>query len=258
MPFAMLSTGATLQYEDVGQGELVLLLHGLLGTARVDLGEVIDALSANYRVLGITMRGYGASEPKPRSFPVDFYQRDAKDVLALMDALNIQQAHIGGYSDGGEVALLAATMQPERFKSVVVWGSIGVVPPELMPQNDNLGDIPGVDDLVKVARSLHGIDSPELVIAEWINAFTTIIQRGGDLSVSQAHRLTMPTLLMLGDADLMAPKPYAESFVAQAPNAQLKLFPGGHAVHKEHLTTFVHRLREFIESIKDERAEGDT
>jgi pimeloyl-ACP methyl ester carboxylesterase len=246
MPIASLSTGAILHYEDVGVGQPLILLHGLLGTARVDLGDVIDRLSTDYRVLGVTMRGYGQSLPKPRAFPLDFYQQDAHDVLAFMDAVGLERAFIGGYSDGGEVALLAATMQPKRFPAVLTWGSIGVLPPELLPEPDNLGTVPGVDDLVEVARSLHGIQDPQPVIKEWVQTFTTLIRQGGDLSLSQAQRLTMPVLLILGDNDPMAPLPYAENFVAHAPNAHLHVVFGGHAVHQEHLEHLLTTVRDFI------------
>jgi valacyclovir hydrolase len=246
MPKLQLSTGAELQYEDVGSGDTVILLHGLLGTARVDLGDVIDAISSEFRVIAVTMRGYGESGPKPRSFPPDFYERDASDVLALLDALQLDRVHIGGYSDGGEVALIAAVLQPERFKSVAVWGSVGIVPEELMPSMDDLGTVPGVDDIRVTARELHEIEDPEPVLAEWFESYTSIIQRGGDLSLSRVHQLTMPVLLMVGDADPMAPVPYAERFVNQAPNAQLVLFTGGHAVHQEHPRAFHLRLAAFF------------
>lgn len=69
MPFAEISTGARLHYEDHGSGAPVILVHGLLGTARAHLGGVMDWLSADYRVIGLTLRGYGQSEPKSRDFP---------------------------------------------------------------------------------------------------------------------------------------------------------------------------------------------
>ena len=133
MPFADLSTGARLFYEDLGQGEPLIAIHGFLGTARTDLGQVLDWLDDKYRVLGLTIRGYGQSEPKPRDYPLDFYHRDARDVLAFMDALGIEKAHILGYSDGGEISLICAGMQPERFKSVIVWGAVGYFGPAMRP-----------------------------------------------------------------------------------------------------------------------------
>ncbi|MBL8165151.1 MAG: alpha/beta fold hydrolase, partial [Anaerolineae bacterium] len=90
MPFAEIATGARLHYDDAGQGEPLILLHGLLGTAALHFPQVVDWLRPRYRLVGPTLRGYGDSTPKPRDFPLRFYHRDADDVLAFMDALNIQ------------------------------------------------------------------------------------------------------------------------------------------------------------------------
>lgn len=246
MPFLSTATGAHLHYEDQGSGEVVLALHGLLGTARIDLGDVMDALSQEYRVIGLTLRGYGESQPKPRTFPPDFYQRDAADVLAALDALALDRVHIIGYSDGGEVALLAAAQQPERFVSAAVWGSVGIVPAGLRPDPRHLGSVPGIDDLQRVATQVHQITDPERAIREWVDAYTHIIDAGGDLSLSQAHRLTMPVLLMVGDSDDMAPISDAETLCARLPNGRLTVFPGGHAVHHEHPTALIAHLRAFL------------
>src|SRR5262245_5233934 len=102
MPFAYISTGATLQYEDVGSGTPVIAIHGRLGRPNEDFARIFDWLSPNYRVIAPWLRGYGQSQPKPRDFPLKFYHRDADDVLAFMDALNIDKSHLLGYSDGGE------------------------------------------------------------------------------------------------------------------------------------------------------------
>lgn len=246
MPFVQTSSGAHLHYEDQGSGEVVIALHGLLGTARIDLGNVMDALSDDYRVIGLTLRGYGESQPKPRTFPLDFYQRDAADVLSALDALELERVHIIGYSDGGEVALIAAAQQPERFQSVAVWGSTGVVPASLRPDPQRLGSIPGVEDLRRVAEQVHGITDPESVIAEWVASYTQIIDRGGDLSLSQAHRLTMPVLVMVGDADEMAPLSDAQALFARLPHGRLEIFRGGHALHQEHTSALIAQLRAFI------------
>ena len=66
-----LPTGATLHFEEKGEGEPALVIHGLLGTAREELGWVIDWLAERYRVFGLTLRGYGQSLPKPRRFPLE-------------------------------------------------------------------------------------------------------------------------------------------------------------------------------------------
>ena len=130
MPFLTVR-GQRLWYEDAGSGDPVLLLHGFTGTARSHLGEQIDYLAGDYRVLAFDLRGYGHSSPKPRQFGADFYHQDALDAAALLDSLAVGQAHILGYSDGAELAVLLAILRPDLVRSVVAWGVTGVFGPEI-------------------------------------------------------------------------------------------------------------------------------
>jgi valacyclovir hydrolase len=228
MPYADISTGAHLHYEDLGSGEPIIMIHGLLGTARADLGHVMDWLSADYRVLGLTLRGYGESTPKPRDFPPDFYRRDTDDVLAFMDALGLQKAHIMGYSDGGEVALMAPGLQPKRFLSAASWGAVGFFGPTMRPAVQAMYPVIWVTDEEK---ALHGITNPEPMILQWIQSVKMMIDSGGDISLSLAHNINCPLLLMLGDQDSLNPEVYGHNFVEKVPHGQLVMFKCDHAVH---------------------------
>ena len=229
MPFANLPTGARLHYVDTGgDGVPVIIIHGLLGTAETNFAQVIPWLAQRYRVIGPTLRGFGESEPKPRVFPYDFYQRDANDILAFMDALDIPQAHIMGYSDGGEVAVLAAGNAPKQFQSVTVWGAIGYMGPALRPVIQSY--YPG-EWITDAECELHGITNRAAFILGWVQAVKRIVDSGGDLSLSLADQMTMPLLLMLGVHDKLNPIEYGQRFVNRTPNGRLETFDCGHAVH---------------------------
>lgn len=246
MPFANLSTGARLHYEDLGSGEPIILIHGLLGTARTDVGNVMDWLSADYRVLGLTLRGYGESTPKPRDFPPNFYRRDTEDVLAFMNAIGLQKAHIMGYSDGGEVALMAPGLQPERFLSAASWGAVGYFGPELRPVVQRLYPATWVTEEEK-AR--HGVTNADPIILQWVQAMKITIDSGGDVSLSLAHRITCPLLLMLGDQDTLNPEAYGQKFIEQVPKGQLVMFKCGHAVHNLQWEAFQKVVSSFLKSV---------
>ncbi|MCU0495779.1 MAG: alpha/beta hydrolase [Anaerolineae bacterium] len=248
MPFATLSTGATLYYDDSGTGTPILLIHGLLGTAQLHFPKLTEWLSVNYRVIGPTLRGYGQSTPKPRDFPVDFYHRDADDILAFMDALNLPKAHIMGYSDGGEIAIIAAGKQPDRFKSVVSWGAVGYFGPAMRPVAQRM--YPG-DWITDEEVALHGIDSRERFVLGWIHAVKTMIDAGGDVSLSLAKNITCPLLLLLGEEDTLNPEEYGRNLVNQTAKGRLVMFPGGHAVHDIVWDQFKQVVGEFLEDITD-------
>jgi valacyclovir hydrolase len=236
MPFAELKTGARLYYDDSGapaephSSAPLVLVHGLLGTAALHFPRVTAWLSPHYRVIGVTLRGYGASTPKPRTFPVDFYHRDAADLLALLDALAIPRAHLLGYSDGGEVALIAAGSAPSRFASVMTIGAVGYMGPAMRPVAQRM--YPG-DWITDDELRLHGIPDRKAFVLGWINAVKSMIDAGGDVSLGSADKITAPLLLMLGDQDTLNPEAYGRRFVERTPDGRLQMFRCGHAIHDQ-------------------------
>jgi valacyclovir hydrolase len=245
MPLVETKTGARLHVEELGSGEPMIVIHGLLGTARSHLGRVMDWLSADYHVLGVTLRGYGESTPKPRDFPPGFYRRDTEDVLALMDALGLEKAHILGFSDGGEVALMAPGLQPDRFLSAMSIGAVGYFGPAMRPVVQRMFPVTWVTDAEK---ALHGITDPEPMILQWIQSVKMMIDSGGDVSLSLAKNITCPLLLMLGREDTLNPEEYGQNFVAHVAQGRVAMFACGHAIHDEVWDEFQEVVGNFLKS----------
>jgi len=250
MPRVHISTGAELEYEDVNPqatGAPVIALHGMLGTGRLHLGHVIDWLAEKgYRVLAPTLRGYGKSSPKPRDFPLRFYERDTADVLAFMDALDLQRAHVIGYSDGGEIALICAGLQPDRFISAASWGAVGYFGPEMRPIVQRM--IPGSAWITDEEVDLHQIADKDDFARQWVRATIHMIDSGGDVSVSLAPSITCPVLIMLGKTDRLNPPEYAQRFLNNVRNGKMLLFECGHPVHDEQTTAFRAALSAHLEA----------
>ncbi|HEX2619914.1 MAG TPA: alpha/beta hydrolase [Phototrophicaceae bacterium] len=248
MPFADLPTGARLFYEDSGGDKPpMVLVHGMMGTAERHFSRVMEWLKPQYRIIGPTLRGYGQSTPKPRTFTPDFYHKDAQDVLALLDVLEIDQTHIMGYSDGGEVTLIVAGTQPERFKSAVAWGAVGYFGPAMRPASQRM--FPG-DWITEEEVNLHGIPDRKAFVLGWINSVKVMIDSGGDVSLSLASKITAPLLLMLGDQDTLNPEEYGQDLVNQTANGRLHMFHCGHPVHDEAWEEFQSVVGEFLSSVK--------
>ena len=234
MPLIKIDTGATLHYEDTdpsGGQTPVILIHGMLGTARAHLGHVIDWLAAQgFRAIGLTLRGYGESLPKPRDFPQNFYHRDCDDLLAFMDAIGLPQAHLLGYSDGGEVALIAAGKAPARVASCIAIGAIGNFGPELRSVFQR--SYPG-DWITEEDKVLHGFSDAVKFTGAWVRAMTRMIDAGGDVSLSLASNITCPLIIMLGESDKLNPLHNGQRFVDRVKRGRLEVFPCGHAVHDQ-------------------------
>jgi valacyclovir hydrolase len=254
MPFAAVRE-QDLWYEDAGQGDAVLLLHGYTGTARADLGAEIDFLSQYFRVVAPDLRGYGHSMPKPRGFGPDFYVQDALDAAALLDSLGIAQAHVLGYSDGGESALLVAIERPDLARSVTAWGVIGGFGPEIDAIAEGLVALEELETRRPGMRAriveLHGEESLVPMIEGWSAAVRAIVAAGGDVSLGRAHEIRCPVLLVNGEHDQGNPEYLARQLAQRIPSCTFEIWPGlGHPVHLEAPERFHPRVLSFLQGVR--------
>jgi valacyclovir hydrolase len=242
-----LPTGATLHYEENGDGQPVVVVHGLLGTARDELGGLLDWLAENWHVIGLTLRGYGQSLPKPRRFPPDFYERDAADIVAFLDARGLEQVHYLGFSDGGEIGLILGGTHPGRFRSIAVWGAIGFLGPVVREEVRKYYPAAWVTEAVK-AR--HGISDADPMIKEWVEAIVAMVNSGGDISLHLANRIRAPLLLMLGETDYLNPPEYARRLIERAGHGRLEMFSCGHEIHDQQPERFKEVVGQFLASAR--------
>lgn len=109
-------------YRETGTGRPILYLHGSPGSGR-DSTHLSEILSRRYRLLALDLPGFAASS---RWLPDYGIEAHARYVLAFMDALKLERAHLIGHSMGGGVALQVAHLAPERVASIVSYAGIGV------------------------------------------------------------------------------------------------------------------------------------
>jgi pimeloyl-ACP methyl ester carboxylesterase len=108
--------GAKIWYTAYGSGTPVVLLHGGLGHAGNFAYQVSPLIAAGYRPILIDSRGHGHSTRDERPYSYDLMGRD---VLAVMDALDVDEAPIVGWSDGACVGLVQAKATPQRISGVL-------------------------------------------------------------------------------------------------------------------------------------------
>ncbi len=121
--------GLTLCYQDFGQGPPVLILPGL-GTS-IDFWQLnVPRLAEHSRVIALDPPGFGKSDKPGASYELPWIQQQ---VLAFLDAKQIERTSIIGGSLGGHLGLLLALDRPERVDKLVVMGSTGAWPaPEVL------------------------------------------------------------------------------------------------------------------------------
>jgi len=111
--------GARIWYATYGAGSSVILLHGGLGHSGNWGYQVPMLVGSGHRAVLIDSRGHGRSTRDLRPFT---YELMASDVLAVMDALQLERAAIVGWSDGACTALILARQAPARVSGVFFFG----------------------------------------------------------------------------------------------------------------------------------------
>jgi pimeloyl-ACP methyl ester carboxylesterase len=125
-----------IRYVDRGQGTPILLLHAL--TERLEVwqmsGVMPGLIEAGYRVIAFDCRGHGGSEKLYD--PESYFDEEVADVFRLLDHLEIDRAHLAGYSRGSEIASHALVKYPQRILSVTFGGWAPENPVASLSQED--------------------------------------------------------------------------------------------------------------------------
>ncbi|MCC6336381.1 MAG: alpha/beta fold hydrolase [Myxococcales bacterium] len=259
MPFATVG-GRRLSYEERGAGRPVLLLHGFPFTSE-SFWPQLGAPPSGFRLIVPDHRGFGMSEPAPGPATMEAL---AEDALALLDALGVPQAVVGGVSMGGYVAIALTRRDPGRVKALVLMDTqssaddeagkarreavakeveeSGVSPvveallPKLMA--------PAVDPTVRArVEKMMRAQSPAAVAAASRGMATRA--DGKDI----LSRFGGPCLVVVGEQDLITPPEKARAMASLMPQAQVAVIPGaGHLANLEAPEALSRVLAPFLQS----------
>ena len=262
--------GAPLYYEVAGQGQALLLIHAGVADSRM-WDEQFEVFARQYRVVRYDLRGFGQS-----SFPAGAFAYYA-DPAALLDFLDIKQAHIIGISFGGKIALDFALVYPERVLSLVL-----VAPSvdgyksdaEVLrfgEEEDALlerGDLAGATELnLRMwvdgpRRTAEQVDAAvrQKVGEMQYHAFTVAIpDEAEELSLNPAAitrlaEVQVPTLLIAGDYDIPDKLALTQKLAAEMPNARQVIIPGvAHMVSMEKPDEFNRVVLDFLSQLTKEQ-----
>jgi valacyclovir hydrolase len=238
-------------YESLGHGDAVLLLPGWAGSI-IEFDRLRHELSAGFQVIAADLPGSGRSQPQPRDYASAFYAEDAHTFRTLLDDLDVPAAHLVGFSDGGEVALLMAALEPRRALSVVTWGAAGQV---TAPAAGQLGGIETVvDDPIEPLQDLaaylvdaYGVDNARAMARSWGAALRAVVDAGGDISLSRAADIRCASLLLTGTGDPVCPPSLVAAMADAMPRGTFREVPGAaHDVHRSHGPWLASTIAEWI------------
>lgn len=213
--------GIQLYYEKTGQGRPLIMVHGNSEDHTI-FNEAVDVLKEHFTCYTIDSRGHGLSTPRRELH----YKDMARDMIAFMTELDLNNTAFYGFSDGGIVALLAA-MSCSRITNLIVSGA------NMTPKGTKLWF-----RLMMKAESMLKKDP-----------LIELMKNEPNISAEELSRIRIPTLVTAGSKDLIREaetKKIAESI----PGARLMILKG-----ESHGSYIVHS-KKIAEILIEELAAG--
>jgi len=240
--------GALMHFERAGQGHPLLLIPGALGTGAGDFPAQIGWFAERgFEVIAPDPRGYGRSRPPERDYPLDFYRRDAADMLALMAALGHRRFSVMGWSDGANVAVMMAAGEPGRVEKLVVFGGQSFLTAEEIAAFNAIRKIAAWSPRAAQAmRAVYGEALDELW-DRYVAGQEALFDAGGDLYRPLLAAIKCPTLVLHGAEDPLTPGLHAEAIHRGIARSSLHIFPKGrHNIHIRYAEEFNGLVHAFL------------
>lgn len=243
--------GLLTSYEQEGNGKIVVLLHGWGDSAAGMLG-LRQALAKKFRVITLNLPGFSKSAPPPKPWALNEYVSFVAHFLEKIDADDIWA--VVGHSNGGAVAIRGLGLGILQAERAVLLGCAGI-------RNEQQGRNRVLRFLAKTGKvvtlplptsvrqrlrrnAYKAIGSDMLVVEGLQETFKLIV---ADDVRADAAQLTMPTLLIYGEADEETPVWYGEQFRELIVNATLEILPGaGHFVHLDRPADVARAIEDFL------------
>lgn len=227
--------GLEMYYEIHGSGQPLVMLHGAFSAIGTSFGRLLPELAKTRQVIAFELQAHGHTADIDRPLSLDGM---ADDVAAAIRQLGMEQADIFGYSMGAGVALYTVIRHPEVVRKLVLASitytmsgfhpglmeGLGEMKPEMMHGS------PWHEEYLQIAP--HPEDFAKLFAKK-----TQMDQQTKDLSDEAIQGIKSPTLLIVGDSDLVRPEHIVEMFrllgggvfgdtPVGLPNSQLAILPG--------------------------------
>jgi pimeloyl-ACP methyl ester carboxylesterase len=245
--------GVRLELIRRGQGRPLLFLHPAIGLRPTD--RVLDELAKSFSVIAPSHPGFGKSDLPRHLTTVDdlayFY-------LDLMEALDLRDVTLAGVSFGGWIAAEIAIKSTERVSRLVLADAVGIKVGDR--EHRDIVDIfttrqGEIDKLAyhdpKVGAVDHAAISDEDAATLFRNREATALFAWSPYMydpklASRLHRIRVPTLLLWGASDRIAPPDYGRAYSRLIPGSRFELIDeAGHYPHLERPEIFARRIADF-------------
>ena len=270
MPFVHAIDGTRIHYEVTGKpgATPVLMIQGL-GASKNAWNLQRIAMATRFRIISFDNRGAGRSDKPTVPFTLE---QMAEDAIAVLDAAGIETAHVVGASMGGVISQIVAVKYPQRVRSLTLVCTACRNHPwrqELLQSWAKTAEEKGMIEVGKEAA--QWVMSPRsfrrLVPAfTWMGPLAALRPRHSFVSqidailntredlVDQLSTITAPTMVIVGNQDILTPRGDSEEIAERIPNAELVIISGAaHGLMMEHSSTFNKILIEFLQRTEHAR-----
>lgn len=251
----------SLSVDRMGEGELVVFMHGIGGNKR-NWHDNLPYFAEHFHAVAWDARGYGASEDYEGPLTFSSF---ADDLVRVIDHFGVRRAHIVGLSMGGRIAMDFAERYPERLGALVLCAThrgFSHFSDEKKEEFIRLRKEPLVnggettDIAVPVARTLIGPNASEEAFAKLVDSMQRLHKESYIKSLeatvmsdshSRLHEIKVPTLVVVGTQDRLTTPEIAEEIRAEIPQSRLITIEGaGHLVNIEEPGKFNTEVRKFL------------
>lgn len=213
------SNGALVFCESWGEGPVVVLLHGGLGHSGNWGFQVPVLLEAGYRVIAIDTRGHGRSTMDESPLT---YHLLARDVIAVLDELQVDRATLVGWSDGACTSMVLAQFQPERVQGVFFFACN--MDPSGTIESTEFG--PALRRCFARHQSDYAALSPNPEGWGAVNEATSLMQTTEpNFSATELNAISTKVALVLGENDEFIKRDHMEYLARELPLSELIILP---------------------------------
>ena len=222
-----------LHYEEKGEGEPLVLLHGNGEDGRY-FSSQIQFFSSRYRVIAVDTRGHGRSHRGEGALTLSVC---ADDLKSLLQRLGLDRINLLGFSDGGNIALLFALRYPQCVRRLILNGA------NLSPRGVKLYvQLPIVLGYTMVSL-ISKFDSKALAKREILG----LMVKEPHITFDQLGQISLPTLVIAGKRDMIRDS-HTRKIAAAIPGARLVFLEGDHFIAAKRSDAFNREVDAFLSS----------
>jgi len=247
--------GINMFYFEKGKGHPLILLHGGIVTAETNWLKQIDFFAKYFRVIAPDSRGHGRTNNPTEEFS---YKLMADDLVALIQALNLEKPFILGWSDGGQIILEIGINYPDVAKALVAGGTLSEITEHYTSGMKHWGiKGPGNVDFEKLREvipqfvdALPEMHSPVYGSEYWKKLLQNISKMWLDplhFPKKKIKQINTPILVIAGDRDAAVSIEECVKIYKLIPNAELAIIPNAtHGVYDTKPDLFNETVLDFL------------